>query len=454
MTSKRLELGIALRLLILLALLGVGLYAQQHQAYGLLIGAGALLVFAVWKLARYVTRNNRALHDYLLAVQYRDFAQYYNEEHADLSLRPLYKAFNQLNATFRQLSAERAAQFTYLQTVLQLIDTGIISYDATGQVEWVNEAFKQTLELPYLKNIQALHKRLPVLYDAIRQLPPGAPPVVVKLAVGTKTMQLLLSATQFRLPGREFTLVAFKNVSDTLDETETAAWQKLLRVMTHELMNSVAPIASLADSLRRHLQHELDQQQLRPAAPPDSGLLTDVAEGISIIQHRSEGLLRFAQVYRDLSTVSAPVLTTVSVRELFTNLRGLMTPQVRQAGIDLQTSVQPADLQLQADSQLLEQVLINLLLNAMYAVQECPQPGIHLRAYLAESSGRVCIEVVDNGRGIAPEVLDSIFIPFFTTRRDGSGIGLTLAKQIMHLHHGSIKVQSAEGQGAVFRLEF
>ncbi|TGE23493.1 sensor histidine kinase [Hymenobacter metallicola] len=453
MTSKRLELGIALRLFGLLALLCAGLYAQQQQAYGLLVSAGALLVFAVWELARYVTRNHRALADYLLAVQYRDFAQHYNEEHADLSLRPLYKAFNQLNATFRQLSAERAAQFTYLQTVLQLIDTGIISYDAVGQVEWLNEAFKQTLELPYLKNIQALQKRLPVLYEAIRQLPPGAPPVVVKLVVGTKTMQLLLSATRFRLPGGEFTLVAFKNVSDTLDETETAAWQKLLRVMTHELMNSVAPIASLADSLRRHLQHELDQPPRTVPASSDPGLLADVAEGISIIQHRSEGLLRFAQVYRDLSTVSAPVLATVSVQELFANLCGLMAPQLRQAGIDLQTSVQPPGLQLQADSQLLEQVLINLLLNAMYAVQECAQPSIHLRALLSES-GRVLIEVADTGRGIAPEVLDSIFIPFFTTRRDGSGIGLTLAKQIMHLHHGSIKVQSAEGQGAVFRLEF
>ncbi|GAB2960625.1 sensor histidine kinase [Hymenobacter coalescens] len=451
MTSKRLELGIALRLLGLLAWLVAGLYAQQRQAYGLLAVAALLLAASVWELARYVTRNNRALADFLLAVKYRDFAQHYNEEHADRSLRPLYAAFNQLNATFRQLSAEREAQFAYLQTVLQLIDTGIISYDEAGRVEWVNEAFKQTLELPYLKNMQTLDKRLPEVYQAIQCLQPGTP-AVVKLRVGAKTMQLLLSATAFRLQGRAFTLVAFKNVSRALDDTETEAWQKLLRVMTHEIMNSVAPIASLADTLRRHLRRELEQAA---ATPPLAGhaLLDDVAEGIGIIQSRSEGLLRFARVYRDLSTISAPQLTTVYVQELFGSIRGLMTPQLQEAGIELLTMVEPTDLQLPADSQLLEQVLINLVLNAAYAVREAVRPRIQLRARTADA-GHVVIEVTDNGTGIPAELLDSIFIPFFTTRPHGTGIGLSLAKQIMHLHKGSIKVQSAEGLGTVFRLEF
>ncbi|WP_303311267.1 PAS domain-containing sensor histidine kinase [Hymenobacter sp. BT730] len=448
MTSKRLELGIAWRLAGLLGLLCAGLYAQQHRSYALLLVAGGLLILAVWELARYITRQNRLLADFLLAVKYRDFAQHYNEAHTDRSLRPLYAAFNQLNTTFRQLSAERETQFSYLQTVLQLIDTGILSYDTTGQVEWVNEAFKQTLELPYLKNMQALQKRLPTLYEAIHQLQPGSP-MVVKLIVGEKTMQLLLSATAFRLQDRAFTLVAFKNISHTLDETETAAWQKLLRVMTHEIMNSVAPIASLADSLRRHLRRELEQV---PVLPQEQTLLTDVAEGIGIIQNRSEGLLRFAQVYRDLSTISAPQLGTVGVQELFGTIQGLMTPQLQEDNIELQTSVEPPDLQLQADGHLMEQVLINLVLNAAYAVREAKQPRIKLQARQAES-GHVLLEVADNGTGIPAEILDSIFIPFFTTRKNGTGIGLSLAKQIMHLHRGSIKVQSSEGQGTVFRLE-
>jgi signal transduction histidine kinase len=279
------------------------------------------------------------------------------------------------------------------------------------------------------------------------QLQPGAS-TIVKLTVGSKTMQLLLSATTFRLQGREFRLVAFKNISHALDETETEAWQKLLRVMTHEIMNSVAPIASLADTLRRDLRRELDS-----AAPPVQNMLSDVVEGIGIIQSRSEGLLRFSQVYRDFSTISTPQLTTVYLQELFRSIRGLMTAQLAETGTELCTSVDPADLCLQADARLLEQVLINLVLNAAYAVRERPQPRIELRAQQVED-GRVVIDVIDNGTGIAPDVLDSIFIPFFTTRRGGTGIGLSLAKQIMHLHKGSIKVQSVPGEGTTFRLEF
>ncbi|WP_426061024.1 sensor histidine kinase [Hymenobacter sp. B1770] len=447
MTFKRLKFGIVLRLLVLLGLLYAAERAWEHGKYALLGLAALLLGLAVWELGRHVTRGNQALADFLAAVQYRDFSQHFNEAHPNRALRPLHAAFNQLSVTFRQLSAEREAQFTYLQTVLQLIDTGIISYDASGTVESINESFKQTLELPYLKSMATLQKRLPVLHEVIGQLQPGAS-TVVKLTVGSKTMQLLLSATTFRLQGREFTLVAFKNVSHALDETETEAWQKLLRVMTHEIMNSVAPIASLADTLRRDLRRELDA-----AAPPVQALLGDVVEGIGIIQNRSEGLLRFSQVYRDFSTISTPQLTTVYLQELFRSIRGLMTPQLAETSIELLTSVEPVDLCMQADSRLMEQVLINLVLNAAYAVRERPQPRIELRAQQQED-GRVVLDVGDNGTGITPDVLDSIFIPFFTTRRGGTGIGLSLAKQIMHLHKGSIKVQSVPGQGTDFRLEF
>jgi nitrogen fixation/metabolism regulation signal transduction histidine kinase len=438
-----------LRLLLLLGLLYAAERALEHGKFGLLVLTVLFIAGAVWELGRHITRGTQALANFLLAVKYRDFSQHYNEAHPDRSLRPLHAVFNQLSATFRQLSAEREAQFTYLQTVLELIDTGIISYDETGKVESINESFKRTLELPYLKSMATLQKRYPVLHDAIGELQPGVS-TVVKLTVGGQTMQLLLSATQFRLQGREFTLVAFKNVSHTLDETETEAWQKLLRVMTHEIMNSVAPIASLADSLRRDLRREVEQAAL---AQPERDLLDDVVEGIGIIQHRSEGLLRFAQVYRDFSTIGTPLLTTVYVQEMFASIRGLMSAQLAEAGIELENSVEPADLCLQVDSRLMEQVLINLVLNAAFAVATTPRPRLRLRAHRLES-GRVVIDLADNGMGIPPELLDSIFIPFFTTRKGGTGIGLSLAKQIMHLHRGSINVQSTVGAGTVFQLEF
>ena len=281
MISNRLDTGLFGRLVLLLAALAGGGYAALHHAYGLALGALGLLLALAVSLTRYLTRGQQALADFALAVKYRDFSRQYPVPPAPASLRHLLVALNQVNATFRELRAEQEGQFQYLQTILALLDTGIVSYDAAGTVAWVNEAFKQTLHLPYLKNIRALQSRQPVLYEAICRAVPGQP-AVVKLTVGRQTVQLLVSATQFKLRGEAFTLLAFKNVSQALADTETAAWQQLLRVMTHEIMNSVAPIASLADSLGRHVQRARPQE-----APAE--WLDDVGTGIRIIQQRSAG---------------------------------------------------------------------------------------------------------------------------------------------------------------------
>ncbi|HEX8658692.1 MAG TPA: ATP-binding protein, partial [Hymenobacter sp.] len=396
-------------------------------------------------LARYLTRGQQALIDFTMAIQNRDFSRQYPTQSVPASLRHLHAAFNQINVTFRELRAEQEGQFQYLQTILALLDTGIVSYDAAGTVAWVNEAFKQTLHLPHLKNIRALQSRQPVLYETICRAVPGQP-AVVKLTVGPQMVQLLVSATQFKLRGEAFTLVAFKNVSQALADTETAAWQQLLRVMTHEIMNSVAPIASLADSLGRLVQNTRQQEA-------SNELLDDVGTGIRIIQQRSEGLLRFAQVYRDLSTLASPHRTTLYVHELLQTTRQLLAEQLATQGIEITLSVWPAHLPLHADGHLLEQVLINLVLNAAQAVTEVPNPSISLLSW-HDDQERVIIEIKDNGSGIPTDVLDSIFIPFFTTRPNGSGIGLSLAKQIMQLHKGSIQVHSIEGAGSAFQLWF
>lgn len=446
MIFNRLDVRLLGRLVLLVAALAGGGYAALHHAYGLALGALGLLLVLVLNLARYLTRGQQALADFTLALKYRDFSRQYPVPAGPASLRQLHEAFNQVNATFQALRAEQEGQFQYLQTILALLDTGIVSYDAAGTVAWVNEAFKQTLHLPYLKNIRALQSRQPVLYEAICRAVPGQP-LVVKLTVGPQTVQLLVSATQFTLRGAAFTLLAFKNVSQALADTETAAWQQLLRVMTHEIMNSVAPIASLADSLGRHVH---------AAQRPDASaaeLLDDVSTGIRIIQQRSEGLLRFAQVYRNFSTLAPPQRTTLYVRELFQATQQLLAEQLAAQGIQVTISVRPAHLTLHADGHLLEQVLINLVLNAAQAVAQTPNPRISLLAWPDERE-RVVLEVKDNGSGIPADVLDSIFIPFFTTRPNGSGIGLSLAKQIMQLHQGSIQVQSVEGAGSGFQLWF
>ncbi|WP_139921749.1 PAS domain-containing sensor histidine kinase [Hymenobacter sp. DG01] len=450
MPFNRPSAGILLRLVALLATLSGAGYWALHGRAGWAVLAGLLLAALTVELASYLSRGQRQLADFLLAVQYRDFTQHFDPRQAPPGLRPLYAAFNQLNATFRELRAEKDAQFHYLQTILALLDTGLLAYDATGQVEWVNDAFTQLLALPYLNTLQALQTRHTRLYAAISRATPHHSPVV-EITVNRQVLRLLLSVTRFKLRGRDVTLLAVKNVTHTLASTETDAWQKLLRVMTHEIMNSVTPIASLADTLRRHLA--LIQTAGPSTETPGSSPFDDVAAGLSIIQQRSEGLLRFAQVYRNFSTIATPQLMRVPVQALFQDARTLLEKQFAQQHIRVVITVHPAALAVEADRQLLEQVLINLLLNAIRAVTAAPQPQIQLLAHLDERE-QVMLEVIDNGTGIAPDLLESIFIPFFTTDPGGSGIGLSLAQQIMQLHHGSIHVHSEEGAGSRFQLRF
>jgi len=300
--------------------------------------------------------------------------------------------------------------------------------------------------LPYLKTIHSLERRDLELYKEVLTLKPGISKIASAHFEKT-SFKILLSATAFQTEGKVYKLVAFQNVNEALDETESKAWQKLLSVMTHEIMNSVAPISSLADTLKHRLQQSVTSLN------DDSGSLDDLELGIDTIKRRSEGLLKFAETYRNLNKITTLNLKKVYVRELFGNLLQLMQPTLEQKDIELETILKDTDLQLEVDVNLVEQVLINLVVNAIEAIKDSPAPKIVLSAYVA-SNFRSIIKIADNGNGMPPELLDKIFVPFFSTKKNGSGIGLSLCKQIMMLHRGNVQVQSVEGEGTAFLLQF
>jgi signal transduction histidine kinase len=311
---------------------------------------------------------------------------------------------------------------------------------------WMNESLKQMLQLPYLKTIHSLSKRDNELYNDIVALKPGEGKVT-KAHLEKGSFKILVSATAFQTEGKVFKLIAFQNISEALDESESMAWQKLLSVMTHEIMNSVAPISSLADTLKNRLEKSVTSM------PNKSAAIHDLELGIETIKRRSEGLLKFAETYRNLNKITTLNLQKIYVRDLFESLYQLMQPTLEQKNIEMDIVLKDTGLMLNVDTNLIEQVLINLVVNAIEVVKDKPEPTIVLSAATLPNK-KVFLKVSDNGTGMNEEVVDKIFIPFFSTKKNGSGIGLSLCKQIMMLHKGNIHVQSIEGEGTAFTLQF
>jgi signal transduction histidine kinase len=441
---KRYEFRLAIRTVMLFAVaFAVAfLYVKGYRTY-----AGLVMLVVAWQiydLFMLLKRAQDEVKEFAESVHYRDFSRYFNVSQAPSELQPLRMGFNEINNTFKEIRGEKEMQYQYLQKILELVDTGILSFKAESkEINWINDAFKRMMGIPYMRTIESLEKRDAYLYGEVMSIKPGETRIVTIDKDG-RQLKMVMSATLFQTEGIVNKIIAFQNVNEALDETEAKAWQKLLSVMTHEIMNSVAPISSLADTLRRSLDAALEENKQEP------GEWEDLELGLDTIKRRSEGLLKFAESYRSLNKITQLNLQRMPVSSLFANLTTLMSPTLEQKNIQLDTILKEPQLEITADPNLLEQVLINLLVNAIDAVKEVPQPLISLSAY--SENNKVYIRVADNGPGIDAEILDKIFIPFFSTKKSGSGIGLSLCKQIMLLHKGSIHVNSVPGKGTAFVL--
>jgi two-component system nitrogen regulation sensor histidine kinase NtrY len=405
-----------------------------------------LVIYSVLDLIRFNKKAQDEVNQFVESIHYRDFSRHFDVRKAPNELKPLRKGFNDINTTFKLISRERETQYHYLQKILELVDTGILSYEQeTGEISWINEAFKSLISIPYLKTIHSLEKREPALYKDVVRLKPGDSKVL-SITRDQQQVKMLVTASIMRSDEKMYKLIAFQNVSEALDETESKAWSKLLNVMTHEIMNSVAPISSLADTLKNRLQSSEITENLEGVD------LEDISLGIDTIKRRSEGLLKFTESYRSLNKITKLDLDKILVRNMFENLASLMRPTLEKKNIELEIILRDPALGIEADINLLDQVMINLLVNAIEAVKDKEEPRITLSAEV--QNNRTLVKVMDNGLGMPPELLDKIFIPFFSTRKTGSGIGLSLCKQIMLLHKGNIQAQSTEGKGSAFILQF
>ena len=435
-------------LFLTLLLVFVLAYSEKYKLSMILVGALAAL--QVILLIRYVERTNRKLTQFLQAIRHADFSSSFSDPGLGKTFENLNKEFNRVIEEFRKYRAEKEEHFNYLQTVVQHVSIGIIAFRKDGKVDIFNNAIKRLLKIKNLRYMQDLKKVKDDLPETLLKLKAGDS-TVLKVFVEEELLQIAVNATEFRLRGEDYVLISFQNITAELDEKEIESWQKLIRVLTHEITNSITPITSLASTIKdmlfvsengKTLLQELEEEDVE-----------SIEGAIDTIQGRSQGLLNFVEIYRNLTRIPKPNFRYFRVSETFERSIQLLKPKIDQQGITCETRVFPPDMMITADPDLVDQVVINLILNAMDAVKETEDPKISILASL-NSNNRVVIDFKDNGSGIKPDIMDKIFMPFFTSKKHGSGIGLSLSRQIMHLHKGSITVKSKLGEGTIFTLTF
>jgi signal transduction histidine kinase len=411
--------------------------------------AGLALVFLAqtYALIRYVEITNRKLHLFFQSIEFNDLMQRLYPGPEGQSFTDLSRTLNDILDRFREMSTTREEYARYLDAVVQHIGIGVLAYDASGAIELLNNAAKALLDLPHLRNMDDLEPVHPALHARLKTLEPGRQ-ALMTLSVHNELKQLSVHAVELRQRRGTLTLVSIQNISPELNEKEMEAWQNLIRVLTHEIKNSLTPIVSLAASVERMVCEE-KKEGAHTVAPRDSR----AKDALRIIQKRSRGLLQFVDAYRDLTHLPKPEYRIFEVGDLFSRVEKLVAQQIAEKGVRFRAQVRPDVMKLTADPELIEQVLINLTLNAIEATAKQEDAEITVEARCDERS-RPVIEVSDNGPGIIPESLEKIFIPFYSTKKKGSGIGLSLSRQIMRLHRGDLTARSTPGEKTVFTMRF
>ena len=448
-TMKYFRVQCTLRILLLTATLAAAVYFfVATTAFGIGAALAIVALVEVRALIRFVDKTNRDLARFLRSIRYSDFSQTFTAEGRGGSYADLGAAFREVMADFRAARAETEEHYRYLHTVMQHIGVGLVAFKQDGSIELVNNAAKRLLRVRRLKNVQNLADLSPELVEKLRRMRSGDK-ALVKIVDNDEMLQISLSATEFKMRGDLFKLVSLQNIQSELEEKEIEAWQKLTRVLTHEIMNSITPISSLASTANELLA---DYHDTVNGNPPDE-TIGDVRDAVHTIAKRSDSLLHFVNAYRSLTRIPQPDFQILPINELFENVKALMKVQMEKRGVVLRCEIDPASLTVIADPELVERVLINLVKNAMESVEGSLDPHVLLRATL-DGRGRTVIQVIDAGSGIIPEAIDRIFIPFFTTKKEGSGIGLSLSREIMRQHGGTIGVVSEPNERTVFTLRF
>ncbi len=456
MAFSKFQAGLILQA-ILLALVAFAIAWSVHQQYMLVTSTsiGIIWILQVILLIRYLNRMNRDLTRFLQTFRFNDSGIFFNEKDTDRSYRDLYSSFNIITTAFQKVRTEKESEHQLFRAIFEQVGIGVLVFDETGLVKLGNKSFLDMFRLTSISHINKLEMLEEGFTEKLFNMKPGRQELIWFRPGQTGEFeppginQVLALMQEIRQENNILKLVTFQNIEEQIEQKEIDAWEKLIRIFNHEIMNSVSPINLLTSNLIDMFQHE---GKVKKVSELDDPMIQDALLGLQTIRKRGLGLSHFVETYRSISKLPPPVLTDLFIKELFNRISTLMEPMIQGLKVEMVTRSKPANHMIRADEKLVEQVLINLVKNTLEALTGTHEPSVILESY--STGDRHIIQVKDNGKGIPPDMMENIFIPFFTTKEGGSGIGLTFARQVMKLHHGNIRVSSESGNGTTVTLVF
>ncbi len=448
MGFSRFRIFVLIRVIVLFITVATFVYLLFFdQKYVTTVVTGFLIIFEVFELFNYIESTNKKLARFFDAIKYNDFNMSFTHDNK------LGKTFKALNLAFKDVidaileERKKSEQsFQQLRVVVENIGTGIIAINETGEVKLINRSALHLLQLESLRSLDDLRQKVPNFHFTITHLNS------YKRAAykNEKGQELVILETMYKLGGELYRLIALQDIKAELQAKELEAWQNLTKVLRHEIMNSIAPISSLTSTLSEVLKEDVIKKNGLNTIEDES--LEDLTEGLSTISSRSEGLINFVNAYRDYTNLPEPDKRSTDVKSLVQNTTALLKNDFLKSNVALEVIHAETPIQLNIDYQLIEQVLINILKNALEVVENKENAKVKLETSV--HGELVTVSISDNGAGITPEATEKIFMPFFSTKNRGSGIGLSLSKQIMQLHGGDIQLETELGKGATFRMVF
>lgn len=405
-------------------------------SYGIYWLMTILLIAEIWVIYFLITFQTRTIKDMkrlIDAIRFYEFNISFNGFENKGLYPDLVLGFEDAIAEFNKRIHRIETEQNFHDILLNRIDSALIVIDDKKNISWINKAALDILGKPQphkLSDLKTASDELPLLLD---KLVPRENRTI-KIQNGKKEYSLLASAVLLNIEGKEQKLISLKNIQTALDENENEAWKKLIRVLTHEMMNSMAPIISLSETFSK-ANNRIDDSDM-------------IYGAMQTIHRRSKGLVEFVNNYKKITHIPSPNLTSFNASDLMNDISNLLTAN----GIKFLHKTEPSNIIFEADRTQLEQVLINLIKNAWEASSATDEPKVNV-CVKQNQYQRPLITISDNGQGIPEELLDKIFIPFFTTKKEGSGIGLSICRQIINAHGGTITVTSEIDLGSTFTIQ-